>query len=65
MVRKKRQKDQYSTPKIAKVKSGTPKTAKVTSIHLKKGKKITSLIVVNNTMNFIGTLKMAKAIFST
>ncbi|MEH6917393.1 hypothetical protein V7Y60_25270, partial [Priestia megaterium] len=61
----KRQKAQYSTPKIAKVKSGTPKTAKVISIHLKKGKKITSLIAVNNTMNFNSTSKMAKAIFST
>jgi len=50
---------------MAKVKSGTLKTAKVISIHLKKGKKITFLIVVNNTMNFIGTSKMAKAIFST
>ncbi|ADF39721.1 hypothetical protein BMD_2880 [Priestia megaterium DSM 319] len=47
------------------MKSSTLKTAKVISIHLKKGKKITSLIVVNSTMNFISTSKMAKAIFST
>ncbi|AEN89224.1 hypothetical protein BMWSH_2342 [Priestia megaterium WSH-002] len=47
------------------MKNGTLKTAKATSIHLKKGKKITSLIAVNNTMNFNSTSKMAKAIFST
>jgi hypothetical protein len=47
------------------VKAGTLKTAKAISIHLKKGKKVTSLVVVNNTMNFISTSKMAKAIFST
>ncbi|NGY79894.1 hypothetical protein F6Y02_35285 [Bacillus megaterium] len=42
------------------MKSGTLKTAKVILIHLKKGKKITSLIVVNNTMNFISTSKWQK-----
>jgi hypothetical protein len=47
------------------VKSGTLKTAKAIFVHLKKGKNITSVFAVNNTMNFIGTTKTAKVIFST
>jgi len=47
------------------VKCGTSKTAKAIFIHLKKGKKIASVIVGKNTTNFIGTLKTAKGIFST
>ncbi|MBY0027574.1 hypothetical protein H7K20_10755 [Priestia aryabhattai] len=47
------------------MKCGTSKTAKAIFIHLKKGKKIASVIVGKNTTNFIGTLKTAKGIFST
>ncbi|MFP7735946.1 hypothetical protein ACLHDF_32735 [Priestia aryabhattai] len=47
------------------MKSGTQKTAKAISVHLEKGKNTTSVFAVNNSVNFIGTTKTAKAIFST